>query len=435
MQHAGSPGAVLAEPFATGTPMARLCSFALRSASLAIKFASIFFMAGLLLPADFGMYGLLAAGVAYATYLVGADFYTFSNRELIRADDEQKGSILKRHAAAGVAAYLVVFPVVVTAFALGILPWFLLGWFIALLVVEHVGQECTRILVALERPVGAAVVLFLRAGLWPLLVVPLLWWKPAFRHLEPVLACWAASGVIALVVATWLIRRERLRGWRHRVDWAWIRRGFRVAAWFLVGSLALRALFTVDRFWMDLIETPDALAAYVFYMAIAGAVPALMEAGLFAFEYPSMVAKYPALPPAGRLRHARLLLFRAGIFSAALCVAITLMLPTALDLVGRPEYQGHQFFLVAGMVAMILYVMGLAPHFALYALGIDKTIVAGNTLALLLFFPAVFVLRRLLPVDDAIPAGLCVAFVFLLVWKILALLRISASPSHDMVGG
>lgn len=423
----GSPGRPQAADSST-----RMFGIGLRAVSLAAKFALLFFMARYLAPADFGTYGLLAAAIGYATYVVGADYYTYANRELIRGDRNRRGGILKHQVAAYGATYSLAIPLALLPFAHGVLPWPLVGWFLTLLILEHAGQESMRILVALGRPVAGAVALFLRAGLWPLVVMLLLWRQPEFRQLPSVLACWAASAALGQAFAMMLIVRMRPGGWAVPIDWAWIRRGFRVAAWFLAGSLALRGLFTVDRFWIDQVATPETLAAYVFFISIAGALPALLEAGLFAFEYPAMVATYPGLDAAERRRHAARLLLQAGAFAAAYCIAVPLLLPVVLEIVGRTEYAGQGFFLVAGLVAMSLYVLSLVPHFGLYALGMDRAIVLGNILAFIAFFPITLALRQVLSADDAIPAALCASFLLLLIWKMLAFHRV-APPTRQVV--
>jgi O-antigen/teichoic acid export membrane protein len=402
-------------------------SVALRALALAVKFAAVFFMAKLLSPVDFGTYGLLAAGVGYATYLVGADYYTFSNRELIRSPSSRRGAILKNQGAASVVTYVATLPLVAAAFACGLLPLSLFCWFLALLVVEHVAQESTRLLVALGHPSVAAQVLFIRIGLWPLVVVPLLWRWPALRELRLILVGWVGSVVLSVVLAALVMARSRMEGWREPLDWSWIRRGFRVAAVFFVGSLALRGLFAIDRFWMGTFSMPEVLGAYVFYMAIAGALPALLVAGVFTFEYPSMIATYPTIGPGDRRTHARSLLLRVAMISVAYAGVIAISLPIALRFVGKPEYAKHVFFMVAGLASMILYVLSLVPHFALYALGRDRGIAIANVLSFLLFVPVVLALKGVLSAYDAIPAGLCVAFAVLLAWKWIAFSRLSPS--------
>lgn len=414
------------------SPARRGLSVGLRIGSLAAKFFSIFLIARFLAPADFGMYGLVAAGVAYATYAAGADFYTFANREFICAVPKKRGQILKQQAVALGLTYLVVIPLVTVAFACGLLPWTLFGWFLVLLFMEHMGQEVTRLLIASGHALAAAVVLFFRTGLWPLIAILLMWTLPELRNLGVVLGCWAISGVLGVLLAMHLIRRQGLHGWAGPLDWFWIRRGFRVAGWFLVSSLGLRALFSADRFWVEAIATPEVLGVYVFYMSIAGALPALLEAGVFAFEYPGMVATYPSMSPANRRNHAVRLLLKVAALSIAYSAVILLALPLALRVVNRPEYVNQTFLLIAGIGSAILYVMSLAPHFALYALRNDRSIVAGNILAALAFFPTAAVLHQVLPVEHAVALGLCMSFLVLLVWKLQAFLRGSGSRSEIM---
>src|SRR5690606_25846415 len=63
--------------------MNRLLNVALRGTTLVSKFLLVFVLAKFIDPAGVGVYGLLAAAVAYGLLVVGVEFYAYSTREII----------------------------------------------------------------------------------------------------------------------------------------------------------------------------------------------------------------------------------------------------------------------------------------------------------------------------------------------------------------
>src|SRR5690606_27760460 len=98
-----------------------------------------------------GLYGLLAATIAYALYPIGLDFYAYSTREILRVDRGQWGGMLRNHGALALVLYSVVLPLLLLVFAMGFLPWTLAPWFYILLILEHLNQELSRLLVAVTK--------------------------------------------------------------------------------------------------------------------------------------------------------------------------------------------------------------------------------------------------------------------------------------------
>jgi hypothetical protein len=64
-------------------------NIALRLSVLVSKFFFIFLAAKYLSLSDMGEYGIFIASVTYSIYLIGFDFYTFSNRAFIQSESEQ----------------------------------------------------------------------------------------------------------------------------------------------------------------------------------------------------------------------------------------------------------------------------------------------------------------------------------------------------------
>src|SRR5690606_1309225 len=143
------------------------------------KFVLIFFLARFLEPEDVGLYGLLVLTVAYALYPRGLDFYTYSTREILRDDRSHWGVLVRNHCALALLLYSIVLPWLLLVFALDYLPWPLAPWFYVLLILEHLNQELSRLLVAVSKQMMASLVLFLRQGVWCLVIIGWMAWDPA----------------------------------------------------------------------------------------------------------------------------------------------------------------------------------------------------------------------------------------------------------------
>ncbi len=89
----------------------KLVNVGLRSATLASRFLFIFFLAKFLTPAEVGYYGIFTATVGYALYFVGLDFYVYTTREILKAEEAQRGTILTAHVLLSVSLYIIFVPV------------------------------------------------------------------------------------------------------------------------------------------------------------------------------------------------------------------------------------------------------------------------------------------------------------------------------------
>jgi O-antigen/teichoic acid export membrane protein len=393
-----------------------------RSLTLLAKFLLLFAVAARLNPEEVGTYGLLVASVAYALLLTGLDFYAFTTRELLRDRRQGRGWVVKSQLALAVLAHLCFAPLFLAVFALGVLPWSMALWFFLLLVLEHAAQEINRILIAVSDQVAATLILFLRMGAWGLVVIMVMETIPDARCLTFVLASWVVGVGLAVAVGAWRIRSLSFTGWSVPVDWQWIRTGIGVALPMLVGTLAVRALFTADRYWVEVILGREALAAYVLFAGVAVALTTILEAGVFSYSYPLLIAHYNH----GRMCEFRALMQKATretvVISAGYSVVTIVLIGPVVARFESPVY-GEMIDLYPWiLLAMLCYSLALVPHYGLYALGKDRQIIVSQLVALGAFVAVTGVLVGV-GVQHAVPKGLCSAFATLLGWKTVAYLR------------
>lgn len=410
----------------------RLLNLTLRSLTLACRFLLVFLLARYLLPADLGRYGLLAAAVGYSLYVVGLDFYTYSTREAVGRPSGEWGALLKSQAALAGVLYLAFLPLLAAALIAGWLPPDLAAWFLLLLILEHLNQEAGRFLVVAGAQVGGSVAYFLRAGIWVPAVALLMWQEPALRTVETVLAAWSIGGAAALVLGAARLRALGLGGWTGAVDWAWLRRGLAVALPLLLGTLALRALFTLDRYWLALIAGMDVVGAYVVFAGVAQAVIMVLDASVFSFAYPALIQAHKAGDAAAfRRRLARLGLATLWISLGFAACAVLLIHPL-LDWINQPFYAGHLELFYGAVLYSTLYALGLVPHYALYAQGHFRPLLVAHVAGLASFTAAAALLSGRAGAI-AVPAALGIAFAVVLGWKLVAYRRLTPAACRPGV--
>ena len=333
---------------------------------------------------------------------------------------------MKSQAGLSLILYSLFLPLTACLFAFGLLPWWLFPWFLGLLVLEHITQELNRLLVALSRQLIASWVLFFRAGAWCLAVVAIMYLDTEQRNLQTVLFAWIIGSAIALAIGFAVIGREDLGGWRRPVDWEWVKKGLRIAVPMLVATLALRGLYTVDRYWFEALAGLEVLGAYVLFMGMCNALLGFMEAGVFTFLYPAMIAAYADQDARTfKLKFRQLALqtiLLTAVFSAIAWVVVTPL----LEWLGRPLYLEHQYLFGWLLIANGLFVVGMIPHYGLYARGKDKPLIFSHIAGLVVFILATALMTNLTR-ELAVPLGLVSAFGFILGWKTLQFCRLTPS--------
>ncbi|MBJ2348606.1 MULTISPECIES: lipopolysaccharide biosynthesis protein [Pseudomonas] len=405
----------------------QLSNVAIRGLTLVSKFLLIFFLARFLEPAELGIYGLLAATVGYSLYLLGFDFYTYSTRELLKRDREEWGGVLKAQAALIMVLYVIFLPLLSLIFVNDLLPMSVIGWFFALLILEHLTQELGRLLVAVSDQLYASLMLFFRSGVWAVLVTGLMFVMPDARDLNVVFGAWAVGGGIALLLGICRIKRMGLDGWRQEVDWAWIVKGLKIAFALLVATLAIRGLFTLDRYWFQVLAGVEVLGAYVLFTGISMALISFLDAGVFAFIYPDLISAYQRSDGDGFRRGLRKLLIQTAILSGIFAVVGLLAIGPLLGWLGKPLYAEREGLFVWILLATVLYALGMVPHYGLYAQGRDRPIIHSHIASLLIFVLATWIFAQYRP-QLAVPLGLCISFFFILCWKAWSFHRLTPAP-------
>lgn len=311
-------------------------------------------------------------------------------------------------------------PFVLMAFFSGLLPWAYAGWFFLLLVLEHVAQELNRLLVVMSEQLLASAILFLRSGAWCLLLVFLMWWVPETRNLEWVLVAWTVGAGIGYLLGISKVLCLDRAALRNTVNWGRIGRGLKLAVPLLIASLAIRGIFTFDRYWVEGIAGFNVLGVYVLFVGIATSILSFLDAGVIVFSYPKIVATAKAGDDKAFRDGMRKLFWNILLVTLVLVGLALLVSRPILGWIGKDIYMDSFYLLKWLFLAIVLYSVNMIPHVGLYAFGEDRPILFSQLCGLVVFIFWVYWAAPNYGVVVVVPWALCLSFLTVMVWKIFA---------------
>ncbi|WP_213663079.1 lipopolysaccharide biosynthesis protein [Stutzerimonas stutzeri] len=403
----------------------RLINILLRSGTLLCKFLLVFFLARFLPPEDLGVFGLIVAAIGYSFFLIGFEFYTYSSRELLGVDKGKWLPIIRDQWIFFAISYSLFAPLALLAFGVYFSSWKYVEWFLVLLLLEHTAQELNRLLVVMNEQFMASFVLFLRNGAWAIVAILLMSYVEGARRLDVVFLSWSIGAVAACVLGMSKILQLDKSTWDRKVDWRWIFRGVKIAFPLLIASLAVRGLFTFDRYWVEAAAGLDILGAYVLFIGIAFSIVSFLDAGVIAFLYPRIVFAAKERNEQRFEKNMKELAITLVLATAAMTALSLLFSPFVLGWIGKDVYIDNLYLLKWLLLAVAIYAASLVPHVGLYAKHCDKAILYSQALGLLVFFVGCFIGVPVFGVI-AVVWAMCLSFLVILIWK---------SAVYQMVSG
>lgn len=372
----------------------RIFNISLRALSILLKFLLLLIISRYLEPQEVGYFGLLTAAILTAVYPLGFNFYSYSTREIIKSKKERWYGILKNKHYLFCVTYLIFLPLYVFIFIFELLPWKYSLFFFLLLIIEHLGQESYRFLVAISRPTKAALILFIRSASWILILISILIYFPEKVSLKTILTLWVTLGLISLVITSPIVFKLRsLASENNSVDWSWIYKGIKIAIPFLIGSLAIRFIFTADRFYLEELSNLELVAAYTLYVGLAGSMLAFLDSSFFSFSYPKLIDSINSLNSDKFHGILKTLTLQVISFVAVYSFIMLMLIDYLLNIISRPIYSEHKYLLPWLLVIFSLNSLSMIPHYALYSLKKDAMIILSNILSLIVFLLCVYLFK------------------------------------------
>lgn len=412
----------------------RVVNVFLRLLTLGSKFALIFLLAKFLGEGEFGLYGLFSATVAYVVMALGFDFYTHATREIINSEPSEWAGMLRDQCVFYGCAYLFILPACILVFAFGLMPWNLVVWFFLLLTIEHFAQEFNRLLVAISRPLQASLVLFFRYGAWAVVAAAVMWFSPEYRSLDFVLGSWIIGGLLALLLAMFFLRDLDKGSLLKPINWKWIKCGFFISIPFLLSTLSLRAVYTVDRYWVEHFNNVEILAAYILFAGLANVIMSFLDASVISFTYPGIVSAAGKRDGKLFVKKFKEMAVQVTVVSLVLAVMVVGLSGYLIEWIGKNSYLNNFDILYWVVLATVIFALSMIPHYGLYAFKDDRSIVFGHILTTPIFFAALYFFQSSIG-PLTVPVSMLIAFLFLFFIKSVLFYRAFRSKRLEFFWG
>lgn len=390
-----------------------------RLSTLASKFGFLFFIAKFLKTSEVGQYGLISAAVIYAVGFVGLEFHVYSNRKLIVSPDVHKGFILKNTVVLYFFSYATSFPLLSLLFFFEFLPFNHLVIFYFLVMVEHFSLELYRILTALSRNLSASIILFIKSALWFFLIAPLLAFSEIYQNLQTILVFWLLGGTLASCYGLYKLKDLVCLAVSAPINKNWIINGLKKTLLFYFSTIFVVLMLTADRFLIQHLGGLMQVAPYVIFIGVANAMISLVEAGVFVFYYPKLIA---IASSSNYLKFKRLYKKMAmQAISAFLLLAIiaTIFSTIAFSYIDNVVYINSENILFIILLSSFFKILSMIPQYALTAFRRDNFVAIVNFLTVALFFLIVFSLGPWIK-EKSVPTSLVIVYFFQWIAKQIA---------------
>lgn len=367
-------------------------NLAIRGLSLASRFVLILVLARALGPATFGIFTLIQTTAIIAVLMLGLEMNAYSRREIIKAEDEETRT---RHIRDQLtAAFLLGLGAPVIAYggvAAGLFPPELAPWISAVILLDLVAQEGTRILYALQRVAAANLAWFVRSSLWVFLMLPLLVWSPEYITLFNVMVTWAAFEILAIGLLAWLLRNLEWREtFRTAIDWGWLAKGVTVAMPFFISSVFLNLLSYLPRYTLFYGQGAHETGIFGLYTGVAVGIVNLVGTTTIPQGISRAVEYYARQGLRALDVEIRTLWIHCGLLVLLLCLGLSVTFPFLLPYIGESSYPMDWPLLLLVEAAFSAQVASMVVQASLYARNLDREILLGTVLAGTLSIPLQF---------------------------------------------
>jgi len=354
----------------------------LRGLTLSSKLVLLLFIARYLSTEELGVFGLMSVTIAISLYFLGMDFYIYNTREILAHKEGECVPLIRDQLVFHGLTYIIVLPLLLVVFAGGLISWKYIGWFYLLLVLEHLSQEASRLLITLSRSSMANVVLFFRSGAWVYVAVAAGLFLDNARGLPIIWAGWVIGILASLGLTAYALRGmawQKVK--RISIDWGWIKNGTRISLPFFCATVAMMGIQYADRYFLQHYYGEAIVGIYTFFAQIANAVQIFVFTGIIMILYPKIVAASQQ----GKLSEYRDLMQKLsfGVTGAVvvLVCAVAAVIKPILALVGKPIYTEHLTIFWIMLGSAVLLTCSYIPHYALYAKHRDKEIITSTVVA------------------------------------------------------
>jgi O-antigen/teichoic acid export membrane protein len=352
-------------------------NIAIRLLSLVAKAFSVFFIARILPPEDFGAYITILASISFYQYVVIADFSYPSHRLLIL----KKINLSELIGTQGIFILFTYFFSCIFLYTTfpKILGINILILTLALLFFEAVSSEFQRILTALGRVSESNIVIFIKSALWlPGLIAYSYLTKPSVTS---VLNFWLIGIALSCVYGAYkILKLMSIKSLKFSANL--LREVVRIIPVVLVGTLATRTLFSLDRVFVEMRDGFIVSGAYGYYVGVASAFVAILDFGILLRAYPSLVAAGAAQDWRLGVVLMREIAINVSFVAIFSLIGFSFLNHYILAVIDKSLYLDYELIGFLLIISYAIYSISFGPQCFLYGMHEDKYLCVINVISL-----------------------------------------------------
>lgn len=393
----------------------------MRGSTLVLRFALTLFVSQLMGLGDLGIYGLVVGSVSILPPVLGFGLNSVVSRDIVDLHINEVMSHVVRKVAFTFVTYILIIPVVLVANVfLEFAPWSIALLLLLLVFFEHLTAETHWHLIARRRSTLAAILMFVRAGLWPALFMGVAFEFPALRTVEVLLLFWLGGLFAEYIILMGIIVLSGRSKYIEFLKPTPFRKNWRRASRFYLQDIGYFGYQFTDRFIIAEIIGVEAAGVYTFFWSIANSAAGLVSAGVILPYVPLLVGASNKADAPKFWNTASRMKFESWMWSLIFSGGLALAMPYLLKYSHRPEIISSQWAFWPIMLANVLRINSDAYSIVLYALKRDwaATCVALGGLGAAIVFG--FVLTSLFGL-----AGACYASVLTAIYLLYTRYRLT----------
>ncbi len=366
------------------TGLLALSIMAMRGTALGSKFALTLFIAEYLGIRAVGLYGYIAGAATILPVVLGLGLMHEIGRRIVIEGLSAVTPVLTRYWTIVVALYAAT--TAAAAICSAHWPHFppsstiaLLG---AVLLLEHLNNDCFFVISYLKKPIFANFQVFLRAGAWIIVYIGAAFCWEGFRSLNWILLFWAggvAVSFLAFMLGTEY--RPSLAGSTSSLFDA-AKKSRHIFASDTTNASGIYA----DRYVIGLLLGTQASGVYVIFSSLALGIYNLVNTAIMQVARPHLIQKYSTRRFDEFLGLHNTLIIRSTVSMCALSLACAIVLHFSLPFLQQPEVLAHEHVLWIVLIAACARIVSDSLGYYFYSTRRDRILLLTGLIAPLCFF-------------------------------------------------
>jgi O-antigen/teichoic acid export membrane protein len=360
----------------------KILNLGIRGVSILFRFVLIFFISKYLTTEQLGDYSLFNTTVVIVYMILGWDFYTFANREIIGAPKNSKIIYVTNQLYFYVGLYVLIIPILILIYLYFGLPFTHVRYFFFILIFEHLGQEIFRLLVASRKPTLANISFFIRSALW--VIVMLIFHYTDLIHisnLEFIYEYWLGGSVLNfLIFAFYFTYKLKLFNFRE-FNLSLIFKGFKIASYYFAATVAFKIVEFSNRYVLDWKASKYEVGIYTVYSQMASIINVVVFTFVIMFLYPILIEAFKE-KDIRKFSKIKRSMFRQIVFvSGFLIIIIILLINPILDFIDKSSISQHKSILYVLLAANFFLNLSFVWHYQLFAFSKEKYILRSSLIS------------------------------------------------------